>query len=173
MPPTERTPVIIQLYLRSLTGLWNGNYYTLSINTHYISSGVGVYTYCCSVYETGHCRQRKTPPNGFPDSALCPSETMAISSCISLSLFTYLFIYFKLHYLTRCYLYHLCGGFDVYMSLCSYLFPGFKSWLLTGLNTGDVLLFQLHTIYTIQFTDTDVHESCWSTPPHLHLSFHQ
>ena len=21
-------------------------------------------------------------------------------------------------------------------------------------------------------TDTDVHESCWSTPPHLHLSFH-
>ena len=41
LSPTEFTPIVIQLYLRSRVGLWEKYYYTLFDIMHYFSSEVG------------------------------------------------------------------------------------------------------------------------------------
>ena len=62
MSETGCTPVGIQLCLRSQTGLWEYKLLRTNNEKALFSFRCGVYKYCCSVYTTGRCRQRVTPP---------------------------------------------------------------------------------------------------------------
>ena len=53
--PTERTPIVLQLSLRSQIGLWEKIYYAPFDKLCTIFFWCGVYKYCCLVYGTVWC----------------------------------------------------------------------------------------------------------------------